>query len=583
MRIKYINKVIGYIRKNGILATCDKIRTSYITYINYDKWIRNRLPSAQELYMQSKYKFKFSPIISLIVYIQNAQKNFLIEMIKSVRNQSYAKWELCIADACLENVETRKILKYYAKKDKRIKLKFLSGNHSIAEISNKALDLATGEYIALLNQDDLLAPNALFEVVKVLNQNEHIDFIYSDEDRIDESSKKYYLANFKPDFAPDLLRSQNYIGHFSIFKADLLEKVGTFHYKYGESQDYDLFLRISEITDRFYHIPKVLYHSRTYKLQNCKSKAGAKAIQDHIDRIGLKGKVISGKIDGVYKIKYAINNLDKVSIIIPNKDHKADLEKCINSILEKTTYKNYEIIIVENNSTSSSIKKYYKYLRKNNNIKIVRWTGEFNYSAINNFGVKFATGKYYILLNNDIEVITPNWIEEMIMYCQREDVGIVGAKLYYPDDTIQHAGVILGLSGAAGHHHILFKRKSLGYFCRLILAQNFSAVTAACLMIKASTYDEVDGLDEAFKVGYNDIDLCMKVRSLGKLVVWTPFAELYHYESKSRGYDSSQEKIERAMEEKQLFRIKWHYELEKGDPYYNVNLTLDSWNFGLKK
>lgn len=580
-----VKKGLSYLRKFGYKEFVGKLRSTLNKNTDYSEWMLDYL-SKMDLEEQRKHVFKYQPLISIVVPTYNTPKTFLIEMIESVINQSYPNWELCIADGNSQTPDTIRILEEYMAKDNRIKVEFLQENLGIADNTNACLNLATGEYIGLFDHDDLLMPNALFEVVKVLNEDLTIDFIYSDEDKIDEHGTEFFEPHFKPDWSPDTLRSYNYICHFTVFRANLLEVVGGFRKEYDGSQDYDMFLRLTECTQNIYHIPKILYHWRVHRNSTAASLgakeytvvAARKALQAHLDRKGIDGVIEPGLIKGTHRVKYDIKGNPKVSIIIPTKDHIDDLRKCIDSI-RKSTYLNYEIIIVENNSEKAETFAYYDTLKKFSNIKIVIWENEFNYSAINNYGVGSATGEYIVLLNNDIELITPNWIQEMLMHCQREEVGIVGAKLYYPDDTIQHAGVIIGIGGVAGHSHKYYSRNDNGYFSRLKIIQNLSAVTAACLMVRKDVFDSVGGLDEMFKVAFNDVDFCLRVRETGKLVIFTPYVEAYHYESKSRGAEDTPEKAKRFEGEVKRFYDRWGQ--YRRDPYYNENLTLEKEDFSI--
>jgi len=533
-------------------------------------------------------QFKMSPKISIIVPTWNTPENFLTEMIQSVLNQTYPNWELCVADGASNN-NTKEVLKKYAQSDNRIKVKFLNKNKGIAGNSNEAIMISTGDYVALLDHDDVLTSDALYEVVRSINQYSDADFLYSDEDKISEDSKKFFDPHFKPDFSPDMLRSYNYICHLCVIKKNLLDKVGYFREGFEGSQDYDLFLRCTEQARRIVHIPKILYHWRSTQesvSRNSNAKPYAfesakKALKEHLQRLNLKGDVFHAETLGCYRIKYEIFNFPKVSIIIPNKDHKDDLEKCVNSIL-KSIYKNYEIIIVENNSVEKSIFDYYDYLKNTYSfINILEWNKPFNYAAINNFAVKCAKGDVLLFLNNDIEIINEDWIEEMLMYIQRNDVGVVGAKLYYPDNTIQHAGVIIGINKTAEHAFKYFPYDANGYYMRLKIVHNLSAVTGALLMTKKSIFNEVSGFDEEYAVAFNDIDYCLKVRQKQYLVVFTPYAKAYHFESKSRGYEYTPESFARFNKEAERFKSKWHSILTEGDPYYNPNLTLRKTDFSI--
>jgi O-antigen biosynthesis protein len=577
-KVRNIRKGLDYYNKYGLKAVISKlVRNNDL--VDYDNWIKLHLPGIKEIEEQKQVSFKYAPKISIAVPTYNTPENYLVDMIESVRTQSYSNWELCIADGNSSEDRVREIVSNYAKLDERIKFTFLKENLGISGNSNESLKIATGDYIGLLDHDDLLTPNALYEVVKLINELNLPEAIYSDEDKIDEHGKTHFEPHFKPDYSPDTLRSYNYITHFFVFKKALLLEVGNFRSEFDGSQDYDLILRITEKANKVGHIPKILYHWRAHRNSaagNVSAKtyayvAGRKAIKSHIDRMGLKGQVKDGLFIGSYKVNYDIKDKPKVSIIIPNKDEKSTLEKCIKSIINKSTYTNYEIIIVENNSSSSSIFDYYKELELNKKIKVVYWDKEFNYSAINNFGVKYAAGNYILFLNNDVEVITLDWIEEMLMFCQRDEVGAVGAKLYYPDDTIQHAGAIIGMCGVAGHFHKYFNRIDAGYVGRLKVVQNLSSVTAACMMVKKDLFLSIGGFNEDFKVAFNDIDLCLEIRKRQKLIIMNPYVELYHYESKSRGLDDTEEKINRFNGEIARFEKKWGMWLD--DPYYNVNLS----------
>lgn len=540
---------------------------------------------------QKNYKFDYEPKISIIVPTYNTNKVFLIDMIESVKDQTYFNWELCIADGSDKENNIRVILKEYEKKNEKIKIKLLEKNKGISGNSYEALKLASGEYIGLLDHDDILLQNALFEIVETINKDKNIDIVYTDEDRISEDGEKRFNPHFKPDWSPDTLRSYNYICHFVVFKKSLLSDIeGYFNSKYDGSQDYDLILRLTEIAKSIIHIPKVLYCWRAHKKSFSSSyigkkqaiKAAKEALKDHLDRVGLNGNVHDGMFLTSYKINYKIKGNPKVSIIIPSKEPLKDFKRCINSILEKTRYGNYEIVVIENNSHIQKKMDYYKILEKENNITIVKWDCEFSYSAINNFGVKYATGEFLILLNNNTEIITPNWIEEMIQFAQREDVGIVGAKLYYKNNTIQHGGVIIGLGGTVGNSHKYFNKLSPGYMGRLKVVQNLSAVTGASLMVRKDIYEKVGKLDEKFEVAFSDVDFCLRVRTLNKLVVWNPYVELYSHESRRIDLEYDPEKIKLFEGDIERFVDKWGSFLEKGDPYYNNNLTLKKEDFSLK-
>ncbi len=530
--------------------------------------------------------------ISVLVPLYNTPLNFLEEMIRSVQHQTYPKWELCLADGSdADHADVEKTVRAMMAKDSRIVYRKLEKNLGISDNTNACIDIATGDYIALFDHDDLLHPSALFRVMQSICE-QHADFIYTDEVTfLKNNTNNLVNAHFKSDFAPDTLRSYNYICHLSVFSRELLDKVGYFRKEYDGSQDYDLILRLTEQANTIVHIPEILYFWRGHKNSTAQDigakpyiiQSAHKALDAHLERCGLSGKTDDSSLISTYRIRYNIQGQPLVSIIIANKDHIDVLDVCIRSIYEKTTYPNFEIVIVENNSTEESTFRYYEQLQKSyDNLRIVVWKDKFNYSAINNFGFEEIRGEYALLLNNDIEVITNGWIEEMLMYAQRKDVGAVGAMLYYPDDTIQHAGVIVGLGGVAGHSHKNFPRDSFGYIGRASIAQNLSAVTFACVMIRADVFREVNGLDESFEVAFNDVDMCMRIRKAGYLIVFTPYAELYHHESKSRGAEDTPEKVKRFNSEIQRFRDRWSQELKDGDPYYNPNLTLDREDFSFK-
>jgi GT2 family glycosyltransferase len=557
--------------------------------IQKNLWSDKNEPDKNELERQKNIKFKYEPKISIITPAYNTPEQFLIDMIESVLEQTYSNWELCIADGNSNENYVKELLQSYANKDKRIKIKLLTENKGIAGNSNEALSLATGDFITLLDHDDTLTPFALFEIVKVINDHS-VDFIYSDEDKITEDGKRRFDRHFKPDWSQDTLRSYNYPIHVSVFRKEIIEQIGGFREGFEGSQDYDLILRATEKAKKIIHIPQVLYHWRSSinstaghikaKLYACDS--AKKALEEHLKRTGLKGEVKDGLCLSTYQITYDITKNPKISIIIPNKDHYKDLDKCINSIINKSSYRNFEIIIVENGSKEENTFKFYKELKERENVKIIEWNKSFNYAAINNFAVNHSEGEILLFLNNDMEIINPDWLERMLEHVIRKEIGAAGAKLYYPDNTIQHGGVIIGIQGAAGHAHKNFNRNNSGYFARLMIIQNLSAVTAACLMMRKEVFREIEGFDERYTVAFNDVDLCLKLREKNYLIIWTPYAELYHYESETRGLEDTPEKQERAKKEVDLLKLKWKGIFEKGDPYYNPNLTLDKEDFSLK-
>lgn len=556
----------------------------------YNKyWIPNNEPNSEELEKQRKEEFKNMPKISIVVPMYNTPEKYFKELLESIENQTYENWELCLADGSPEKAEY--ISKLIEPLGGKVKYKFLNENKGISGNSNEALKLVTGDYIALLDHDDILPIFALYEIVKTINENPKVDFIYTDEDKILEEKGKRISPHFKQDFAIDTLRSYNYICHFSILKKELMDKLKGFNSEFDGSQDYDLILRATENAKCIVHIPKILYH---WRINNNSVASGAsakpyayvaakKAILSSIERHGIKGaKVEDSKIIGLYKVKYPVKGEPKISIIIPNKDHKKDLKRCIKSI-EKSTYKNYEIIIVENNSTEKNIFRYYKQLEKNNKIKVEECNLEsFNYSKLNNFGANTATGEYFIFLNNDTKIITKDWLETIISNCQRKEIGAIGAKLIYKNKKIQHAGVVLNLTGIAGHVNWNEKSRKPGYFGRIMIQQNVSSVTGALLGMSRKTFEVVKGFDETFPIAYNDVDLCLKILNSGKLITYNPYIEAYHFESKSRGYEDTKEKQERLKNEENKLKSKWPQYFEKTDKYYNPNLSTDVPNMRIR-
>ena len=586
---KYIKEQIQKIKDKGWRVTWIEMKRYMIMGTAaepeefYQIWIDKNEPKEDELEKQRNTKFNINPKISIIIPMYNTPEKFFKELVDGLIKQTYSNWELCLADGSPEKNE--KLKKIY-KKDSRIKYKFLGENKGISGNTNAALELATGDFIALLDHDDLLAEFSLFEIVKCINKNPDVDFIYTDEDKFEELGGKRYDPYFKSDFAPDTLRANNFICHFSVFKKELMEELGGFRSEFDGAQDYDIILRMSEKAKKIIHIPKILYHWRVHALSTAKSggtakpyayEAGIKAVQTHIDRIGLKGKVISGNTLGTYKVNYELNEKPKVSIIIPNKDYASTLKVCLKSIEKLTTYENYEIIVVENNSEEQKTFDYYKEIDGKNKVKVIKYPENgFNYSKIINYGVKNSDGEYIIQLNNDTQLLTPNWIEEMLGLAQREDVGAVGAELFYPDKSIQHAGIIIGIGGVAGHVFRNIPHGMHGYFSKDAMVQNMSAVTAACIMASRKMYDLVGNMDEKFEVAFNDVDFCLKLREQGKLIVYNPYVQFIHYESKSRGFEDTLEKQKRFQGEIERFQSRWKKILQDGDPYYNINLRLDN-------
>ena len=580
----------------GVVA---KIKYKQIEHKAMEQFGTKSFPDEERARKEREQVFERMVKISILVPLWNTPENFLREMIESVTAQTYQNWELCLADGSDgDHAYVETIVREYQEKDGRgrILYKKLEKNEGIAGNTNRCLAMATGEYIGLFDHDDSLHPSALYEYVKVINEK-NADYIYCDETTFKSGDiNKMLTMHFKPDYAIDNLRANNYICHFSVFARQLLDGTELFRTKFDGSQDHDMILRLTDRAKNVVHVPKLLYYWRShpgsvasdinakpYAIQSAKD-----AVADHLRRHGYEHFQITSTraFETIFKIRYQIIGDPKISIVIANKDHLEDLKRCITSIREKSTYENYEIIVVENGSETKEIFDYYDKLKDDPQIKVVTYTekGSFNYSKVNNFGVKEASGDYILLLNNDTQVITVNWMEELLMYAQREDVGAVGAKLYYGNKTIQHAGVVLQLGAhrTAGHSHYGQHRDNLGYMGRLCYAQDVSAVTGACLLVKKKLFEEVGGLDESFAISLNDVDFCLKLREKGLLNVFTPFAELYHFESVSRGLDDQGEKAARYNDESERFREKWKEVLEKGDPYYNPNFSLDRSDFALK-
>lgn len=557
----------------------------------YGQWYASHKVTEEELAAQRAAVLDYNPTISIVVPTYRTPIRFLREMIESVQAQTYPHWELCIGDGSEGDGELVRTIQEYAARDSRIKLRVLEKNLGISGNTNGALALASGDYIGLLDHDDVLPPNALFEVAQALNEDDY-DVLYTDEDKVSADLSQHDDPNFKPDFSPDLLHSHNYITHFFVARKSIVDAIGGFRSEFDGAQDYDFIFRCTERADKIKHIPKILYHWRIHgnsvagdpSSKMYAYEAGKKAVEEHLQRIGIQNAVVEHtNMWGMYRVIYSTEPNPLVSIIIPNKDHVDDLDKCVQSIYQKSTYQNFEFIVVENNSTDPATFAYYERMQKEHpNFKVLTWTEGFNYSAINNFGAKSARGDYLLFLNNDTELISPEGISELLGCCMRPDVGIAGAKLYFGDDTIQHAGVVVGLSGFAGHVFTGFPKSYYGFMMRARVSGNYSAVTGACLMADRKAFEQVGGFSEDFVVALNDIDFCLKVRQLGLLVVFDAFSEWHHYESKSRGYEDTPEKKARFQGEIQRFQDKWPDILRDGDPYYNPNFGYYQWPFTLK-
>lgn len=542
----------------------------------YNKWLK------EQPIITNHQKFSYNPLISVVIPVYNVSKKYLSECIESVLTQSYQKFEICLADDCSTNEETKATLKEYEKNDK-IKIVYREKNGHISASSNSAIEIASGEFIALLDNDDIIDKDALYYIVEALNKDSKLDLIYTDEDKLNENGV-YCSPHFKPDFSPDTLMSVNYICHFSVVRKSLIDEIGGFRSEYNGAQDHDLFLRISEKTNRIGHVPKILYHWREIPgstASSLKSKdyaydAGKRAIEDALNRRNLKGIVHLEKSVNLYYVEYQLDKEPLVSIIIPTKDKASVLKTCLDSIYERTTYKNYEIIVIDNNSEQQeTFDLLEEYKSKYKNFKVLRLECPFNYSYINNEGVKVAKGEYILLLNNDIEIIQPDWLTKMMGYASLNHVGCVGAQLLYPKNRlIQHSGVVTGCCGIAVHVFNFQPSDSSnsGYVGRLAIPYNYSCVTGACLLVKKSKFEEVKGLDEKLKVALNDVDFCVKLIDKGYFNVLLPQVKLIHYESLSRGSDNTVENKTRYMSEINYILEKWKDKIIY-DKFYNINLS----------
>lgn len=551
-------------------------------YADYDTWLRIMRVSRQELFEQRKTKFSYAPKFSVVVPLYHTPAKFLKDLVRSMMYQSYANWELCLVNASPEDVHLTSLLENWAMRDKRIRVIRLEKNLGIAQNTNAGIAASTGEFIAFLDHDDFLEPDALFCYADALNKDKTIDVFYSDEDKTDEYAAHYFYPHFKSDFNIDLLHANNYMCHFLAVRKSLVDTVGGLNEKFDGAQDYDFVLRLTEHTKKIYHCPRILYHWRCSNQSTAANQgnkmyaihAGKAALNAHYKRLGWNARAQEGAVDGWYQTKFTLKEEPLVSILIPNKDHTDDLDVCLNSFFERADYQNYEFIIIENNSVLPETFAYYEKIEKeHDNVKVVYWEAGFNYSAINNFGFKFAKGDYIMLLNNDVELITPDIFQSMLGFCMRPEVGIVGAKLLYNDHTVQHAGVLVGAGGLADHVFKGIHEDDPGYMGRAISSQDVSAVTAACLLVKRSVYEEVGGLEDEFQVAFNDVDFCLKVRKAGYLIVYDADVKLFHYESKSRGMEDTTERFIRFGNEMMLLNSKWDILSTFVDPYYNPNLS----------
>lgn len=591
IQAKAVKNLIDLLKKTWRLASSKKSNLGSVELkAGYEKWILHNEPDDAQLTKQRQQEFAYQPKISIVTPTWNTPQNCLEEMIDSVLAQTYKNWELCIADGNSSSASTKKILTDYARRDSRIKLVFLDQNLGIAGNSNAALHLASGDFITLLDHDDTLAPFALNEVVAHLQEpGTNVDILYSDEDFINADGSKRFSPTFKPAFGWDTLRSHNYICHLLVFRAEVIKKTGGFRKGFDGSQDYDLVLRACELAEKIVHIPKILYHWRVHpsstagnpSAKNYAHDAGRRALQEHLDRCNLSGQASNGLATGLYQAIYHPHKWPAISIIIPSKDQSPLLRACLSSVLE-TDYPNLEILVLENGSTEKETFDLYEKFKEDSRVRIIGWEKPFSYAAINNHGVKLANGELILFLNNDIKSLKKENLYRLAEHASRPETGVVGAALYYPDDTIQHAGVVLAMTGIAGHVFRNTPRGKLGYGFRMATIRNVSCVTGACMMIKRETFLEAGGFDENLAIAFNDIDLCLKVKNKGLSVVWTPHAEFTHYESKTRGFEDTPEKIHRFQKEIDYFKSKWDMELKAGDELYSPNLDPETETPGIK-
>lgn len=563
-----------------------------LKYRPYRFWILKYEPTRSRLReMQTEStSWPYRPVVSIVTPVFNPTRYALTQCIQSVLDQIYDRWEWCIVDGGSDKPYVGEIIQRFARNEPRIKYVRLEKNRGIAGNSNEALRLATGEYMGFLDHDDTLAPFALFEVVKAVNARPSLDFIYSDEDKVPATGKERYDPAFKSGWAPDTFLSYNYLCHFAVARKALLDEVGGFREGFDGAQDYDLILRISERTTAIERIPRVLYHWRAgagsaasqFSAKPYALAAGKRAIADHLMRRGLYGEVVDGLVPGTYRVRYRLSDRSKVSVIVPTRDKVGLLRRCVSSVLSKTDYENFEVVIVDNQSSESETLDYFADVRRDPRVRVLSYDKPFNFSSLNNFAVRETDSSYVLFLNNDTEALGQEWLSAMMEFAQRSDVGAVGAKLWYPNDTIQHAGTIIGFGACADHAHVGFPQPSDGYMSRINIIQNLSAVTAACMLLRRNVFDQVGGFDERLSHSFNDVDLCLKIRETGLLIVYTPYAELYHHESASRGFDEKPEARARLEKEVEFIRTRWKHVLAGGDPYYNPNLTLEKTDFSIK-
>ena len=571
--------------------------------VPYGPWFSQHRADEETLKKQRNHPLEDGPEISVLVPAYHTPEKFFVQLLDSLKDQSYENWEVIIADAGASEEEpssggrtggrrsrtVREVAEAYAADDDRIRYVPLEENYGISGNTNRALAEARGDYVGFLDHDDFLEPDALYEIASAIVRDK-ADLLYTDEDKVTEDRSKYYQPHFKPSFNLDLLRSNNYITHFLVVSRALAEEAGGFDESMNGAQDYDFIFRCSEAASKIVRVPRVLYHWRTHEAStsdNPMSKkyayeAGQRAIEAHLMRTGTEGTVELLPDFGFYRVRYPVQGEPKVTVIIPNRDQAEALESCVDSLLD-TGYSNLEIVVCENGSTQRPTFECYKKLSEMPQVKLIRWKKGFNYSAINNYAAGFGTGEYLLFLNNDVRgTISTEWLTEMLGVCQRPDVGAVGARLYYPDNRIQSAGIVVGIGGVAGSMFVDLPRGRSGYMHKAAIMQDLSAVTAACMMVKREAFEKAGGFTEELSVAFNDVDLCLKMGECGYRIVYDPFAELYHDESRSRGAEDTPEKVRRFQGEIEYFRTHWLSILKEGDPYYNPNLSVKKWNYSLR-
>lgn len=592
-----IKKGLLYLKHYGIKEFVNRVRDRLEPEeVPYGPWFEAKKPDEAALLAMRNRPVIGGPHISVLVPAYRTPERFLRELIESLLAQTYPNWEMILADATEADAPRKdgeklpaQVAALYAARDPRIRLVPLPANGGISLNTNAAMAAAEGEYFAFADHDDLLAPQALYRMAEAIVK-EGADLLYSDEDKVDAEVTKHYQPHFKPDFNLDLLRSNNYITHLLVVKRSLAEAAGPFREEMNGAQDYDFIFRCSEKAKKIVHIPEILYHWRTHgasTADNPMSKqyaydAGRRAIEEHLERVNCPGRVEQLPDYGFYRVHYPVFGRPLVSVIIPNKDASGELSACLDAVFANS-YENFEVLVVENNSEQQETFELYRKLAENPRIRLLRWKKEFNYSAINNYAARAARGEYLLFLNNDVRgTISRGWLSEMLGVCQRPEVGAVGAKLYYPDNTVQHAGIVVGIGGVAGAMFVGLPKGRGGYLHKANLMQDLSACTAACLLVKAEAFRKAGGFEEKLAVAFNDVDLCLKLREQGYLIVYDPYAELYHDESKTRGPEDTPEKVRRFQQEIDYMRVRWKNILKNGDPMYNRNFSLQKWNYSLR-